>query len=43
MVKFREHEMFQQLSQFTQSGGEKALATGIYMMALQQLSNVPFR
>ena len=43
MVRFREGETLQELSKGTQSGGEKSVTTAIYMMALQELTKVPFR
>jgi chromosome segregation ATPase len=42
-VKYRDDEDVQELSAFTQSGGERSVATVIYMMALQELTSVPFR
>ncbi|KAF9822463.1 hypothetical protein SFRURICE_006546 [Spodoptera frugiperda] len=42
-VRFRESEQLQQLTRHTQSGGERALSTALYLMALQRLSTVPFR
>ena len=36
------HEL-QDLSKGTQSGGEKSVTTAVYMMALQELTQVPFR
>ena len=33
----------QDLSKGTQSGGEKSVTTAVYMMALQELTQVPFR
>ncbi|XP_077295757.1 structural maintenance of chromosomes 5 [Arctopsyche grandis] len=43
LVRFREDAELQQLTRTTQSGGERALATALYLMALQQLSQAPFR
>ncbi|XP_037299568.1 structural maintenance of chromosomes protein 5 isoform X2 [Manduca sexta] len=43
MVRFRAEEQLQQLTRHTQSGGERSLATAIYLMALQRLTTVPFR
>ncbi|KAI4291539.1 structural maintenance of chromosomes protein 5 [Pancytospora philotis] len=43
MVRFREHEELQQLSSFRQSGGEKALSTVLFLLALQQSKPAPFR
>jgi len=42
-VKFRNDDTFQELSKGTQSGGEKSVTTAVYMMALQGLTQVPFR
>lgn len=42
-VKFREHEQLCELSPFHQSGGERSVSTILYMMALQELTVVPFR
>ncbi|KAJ0171701.1 hypothetical protein K1T71_012464 [Dendrolimus kikuchii] len=43
MVRFRASEQLQQLTRYAQSGGERALATALYLMALQGLTTVPFR
>jgi chromosome segregation ATPase len=43
MVKFRENERLTQLTSTRQSGGEKAVSTITYLMALQGLSKAPFR
>uniref|UniRef100_F1KRY7 Structural maintenance of chromosomes protein 5 n=1 Tax=Ascaris suum TaxID=6253 RepID=F1KRY7_ASCSU len=43
MVKFNAGESLRQLSHRSQSGGERSVATMIYLMALQDLSIVPFR
>lgn len=43
MVKFREHEKLSQLNSSRQSGGERAVSTIFYLMALQTLSRAPFR
>jgi len=43
LVKFRSGEEFSELSKGTQSGGEKSVTTAVYMMALQELTQVPFR
>lgn len=43
LVRFRENEELQQLNRHTQSGGERALSTALYLMALQRLATVPFR
>ncbi|KAG8265831.1 Structural maintenance of chromosomes protein 5 [Homalodisca vitripennis] len=42
-VQFRESSRLQQLGPHTQSGGERAVATAIYMLSLQELTTVPFR
>ena len=42
-MRFRENETLQDLSKGTQSGGEKSVTTAVYMMALQELTQVPFR
>ena len=42
-VKYREEEELQDLNAHTQSGGERAVATAIYMLALQELTPAPFR
>ena len=42
-VKFREHENLAQLNAHRQSGGERAVSTIFYLMALQSLSASPFR
>ena len=34
---------FKALTSATQSGGEKAVTTALYMMALQDMTKVPFR
>lgn len=33
----------QELNRYTQSGGERAVATAIYLLSLQKLTTVPFR
>lgn len=43
LVKFRENEALQQLSSFRQSGGEKSLATALFLLSLQQCETAPFR
>lgn len=43
MVKFRETAAFAQLSHHRQSGGERSVATFLYLMALQGISQAPFR
>ncbi|RAL11041.1 DNA repair ATPase SMC5 [Aspergillus homomorphus CBS 101889] len=42
-VKFREHENLSLLDAHRQSGGERAVSTIFYLMALQSLSASPFR
>lgn len=42
-VKFRESENLSQLNSHRQSGGERAVSTIFYLMALQSLSASPFR
>ncbi|XP_069672097.1 structural maintenance of chromosomes protein 5 [Periplaneta americana] len=41
-VKYRDGEQMQELTQHLQSGGERAVATAIYMISLQELTHVPF-
>lgn len=43
MVKFRESEQLQQLNAHRQSGGERAVSTIFFLMALQSLAQSPFR
>lgn len=43
MVKFRENEELQKLNAHRQSGGERAVSTIFYLMALQSLAQSPFR
>lgn len=43
LVKFREHENLSILDSHRQSGGERAVSTIFYLMALQSLSASPFR
>ncbi|KAF4124634.1 Chromosome segregation ATPase [Geosmithia morbida] len=43
MVKFRESEQLQQLNAHRQSGGERAVSTIFYLMALQSMAQSPFR
>ncbi|XP_063833997.1 structural maintenance of chromosomes protein 5 [Ostrinia nubilalis] len=43
LVRFRAAEQLQQLTRHAQSGGERALSTALYLMALQRLTTVPFR
>ncbi|KAI7552983.1 structural maintenance of chromosomes 5 smc5, partial [Hortaea werneckii] len=42
-VKFREHEQLSILDSHRQSGGERAVSTIFYLMALQSLARSPFR
>ncbi|XP_015785462.1 structural maintenance of chromosomes protein 5 [Tetranychus urticae] len=42
-VRYRDNETLKELSAFHQSGGERSVATMIYMIALQELTKVPFR
>uniref|UniRef100_A0A1B0FUX9 Structural maintenance of chromosomes protein 5 n=1 Tax=Lutzomyia longipalpis TaxID=7200 RepID=A0A1B0FUX9_LUTLO len=42
-VVYRNNESLQQLNSFLQSGGERTVAIATYTLALQQLSQVPFR
>ena len=42
-VKFRDGEQLRELTPFHQSGGERSVATVLYMMALQELAKCPFR
>ena len=42
-VKFRQNEHLSQLNAHRQSGGERAVSTIFYLMALQSLSASPFR
>lgn len=42
-VKYRARDDLSDLTAFHQSGGERSVATVIYMLALQELSKVPFR
>lgn len=43
LVKYRDHEVLQELDAHRQSGGERSVATAIYMLSLQALTTVPFR
>ncbi|KAL9483554.1 hypothetical protein ACSS6W_002343 [Trichoderma asperelloides] len=43
MVKFRENESLQQLNAHRQSGGERAVSTIFFLMALQSMAQSPFR
>lgn len=42
-VSYRNGEPLQELNATTQSGGERAVATAVFMLALQELTPVPFR
>ena len=42
-MRYRKNEKLQELTASHQSGGERSVATMIYMIALQELTNVPFR
>ncbi|KAK4187281.1 hypothetical protein QBC35DRAFT_435217 [Podospora australis] len=42
-VKFRSNETLQRLDQHRQSGGERAVSTIFYLMALQSMAQAPFR
>lgn len=42
-VKFRDGEQLRELTPFHQSGGERSVATVLYMMSLQELAKCPFR
>ncbi|XP_044593423.1 structural maintenance of chromosomes protein 5 [Cotesia glomerata] len=42
-VKFRDADELQIFDRQRQSGGEKAFTTAVYMLALQEMCNVPFR
>ena len=42
-VKFRDAESLRELTPHHQSGGERSVATVLYMMALQELARCPFR
>lgn len=43
LVKFRQNEELQKLSASRQSGGEKSLTTILFLLALQQCEEAPFR
>lgn len=43
LVKYRDDEQLNPLSSIRQSGGERSVATMIYMLALQTKTTVPFR
>ena len=42
-IKFRDSDDLQVLTRHHQSGGERAVTTAVYMIALQELTRVPFR
>lgn len=42
-VKFRNDGDLQVLDSHTQSGGERALTTAVYLLSLQAITSVPFR
>lgn len=42
-VKYRDGEPLRELTPHHQSGGERSVATVLYMMALQELAKSPFR
>ena len=42
-VKFRDGDDWSELSRGRQSGGEMSVTTAVYMLALQELTTVPFR
>lgn len=43
MVKFRDNAALKKLDSHTQSGGERAVSTVLYMIALQESTTAPFR
>lgn len=43
MVRFRENETLQKLTAHRQSGGERAVSTIFFLMALQSMAQSPFR
>ena len=43
MVKFRDNAALKRLDSHTQSGGERAVSTVLYMIALQEFTTSPFR
>lgn len=43
MVKFRDNAPLKQLGPHVQSGGERAVSTVLYMIALQEFTTAPFR
>ncbi|KAA0204071.1 hypothetical protein HAZT_HAZT007478 [Hyalella azteca] len=42
-VRFRGSEKLRELTAMQQSGGERAVSTALYLLALQTMSTVPFR
>ncbi|XP_023227302.1 structural maintenance of chromosomes protein 5-like isoform X1 [Centruroides sculpturatus] len=42
-VKYRDSEQLKELTPYQQSGGERSVATVLYMISLQELTKVPFR
>ena len=42
-VKFRHSDALKELTPYHQSGGERSVATMLYLMSLQKLTTVPFR
>lgn len=42
-VKFRDTDELKELTSHYQSGGERSVATILYLMALQELNKCPFR
>ena len=42
-VKYRDNEPLRELTAHHQSGGERSVATILFMMALQELTSCPFR
>ena len=43
MVKFHDKDALIALTNHTQSGGEKSVTTALYIMSLQEMTQVPFR
>ncbi|KAK8731079.1 hypothetical protein OTU49_007795 [Cherax quadricarinatus] len=42
-VRFRDNDRLRELTAHHQSGGERAVSTALYLLALQSLTTVPFR
>ena len=42
-VTYRSNEPMKELDRFVQSGGERAVATAVYLLSLQDLTKAPFR